>query len=432
MSLFFAAGSPTTEMSPEEFRAGLYEALDKLEKLKPRKKVLAVPPDFTRFHSKAGELTDMAYEYYGERLTDVLPALGTHKPMSESELATMYPKTPKNLIRVHDWRNDIVTLGEVPCEFVREVSEGKVDYSWPAQVNKLLVGSAKDGGGHDLILSIGQVVPHEVVGMANGSKNIFVGTGGVMGIHRSHFLGAVYGMERMMGRADTPVRRVLNYASEHFAKNLPIVYVQTVVNKNDKGELVMRGLFIGDDEECFEKAAELSLKCNFLMMDREIKKAVVYLDPHEFKTTWLGNKSVYRTRMALADNAELIVLAPGVHEFGEDPTIDKLIRKFGYCGTPKTLEYVKEDAGLATNLSAAAHLIHGSSEGRFTIRYCPGGLTREEVEGVHYEYGDLKEYEKRYDPEKLKDGWNVVDGEEIFYISNPGLGLWAYKGRFVN
>src|ERR1700743_2943962 len=237
MSLFFAAGSPTTEMSPEEFRAGLFEALDKLEKLKPRKKVLAVPPDFTRCHSKADELTDMAYEYYGERLTDVLPALGTHKAMSECELATMYPKTPKNLFRVDDWRNDIVTLGEVPCEFINEVSEGKVDYSWPAQVNKLL----RDGG-HDLILSIGQVVPHEVVGMANGSKNIFVGTGGVMGIHRSHFLGAVYGMERIMGRADTPVRRVLNYASEHFGWMMPqIVYVQTVV-KNDKGGLVMRGL----------------------------------------------------------------------------------------------------------------------------------------------------------------------------------------------
>ena len=414
-------------MSPEEFRKGLYEALDKLEKIKPRKKVLAVPPDFTRFHSMAGALTDMASEYYGDRLTDVLPALGTHKPMSETELATMYPRTPKDKIRVHDWRNDIVTLGEVPGEFMHEVSEGKLDYTWPAQVNKLL----RDGG-HDLILSIGQVVPHEVVGMANGSKNIFVGTGGVMGIHRSHFLGAVYGMERMMGRADTPVRRVLNYASEHFAKSLPIVYVQTVVNKNAKGELVMRGLFIGDDSECFEKAAELSLKCNFQMLDREIKKAVVFLDPHEFKTTWLGNKSVYRTRMALADNAELIVLAPGVHEFGEDATIDKLIRKFGYCGTPKTLEYVKDDPGLAANLSAAAHLIHGSSEGRFSIRYCPGGLTREEIESVHYQYGDLKEYAKRYDPEKLKDGWNVVDGEEIFYISNPGLGLWAYKGRFVN
>ena len=322
--------------------------------------------------------------------------------------------------------NDIVTLGEVPGELMLEVSEGKLDYPWPAQVNKLL----RDGG-HDLILSIGQVVPHEVVGMANGSKNIFVGTGGVMGIHRSHFLGAVYGMERMMGRADTPVRRVLNYASEHFGGLLPqIVYVQTVVNKNAAGKLVMRGLYISDDNQAFELAAALSLQCNFLMMNREIRKAVVYLDPHEFKSTWLGNKSVYRTRMALADDAELIVLAPGVHEFGEDAAIDRLIRRYGYCGTPATLAAVKEDAELAANLSAAAHLIHGSSEGRFTIRYCPGHLTREEIEGVHFAYGDLGEYAARYDPAKLADGWNVVDGEEIFFVSNPGLGLWAYEGRF--
>lgn len=422
MSLFFAAGSATTEMSPSDVRAGLFSALDKLGK---RKKVLAVPPDFTRMHSQSGVLTEMAWDYYGENLVDVLPALGTHKGMTDEEISIMFGKTPRNLFRVHDWRNDIVTLGEVPSEFMYEVSEGKLDYTWPAQVNKLL----RDGG-HDLILSIGQVVPHEVVGMANYNKNIFVGTGGSMGIHRSHFLGAVYGMERMMGRADTPVRRVLNYASDHFAQNLPIVYVQTVVSKNDAGELVIRGMYIGDDVECFVLAAELSLKVNFKMMDREIKKAVVFLDPHEFRSTWLGNKSVYRTRMALADNAELIVLAPGVHEFGEDAAIDKLIRKYGYCGTPKTLEAVKEDPALAGNLSAAAHLIHGSSEGRFTIRYCPGHLTREEIESVHYEYGDLAEALKKYNPETLEDGWNTVDGEEIFYISNPGLGLWAYEGRF--
>ena len=423
MSLFFAAGSADTEMSEAEVRAGLREALGKLGE---RKRVVVVPPDFTRFHSKAGELTEMAWEFYGDALVDVLPALGTHTPMTEGQIATMFGETPRELFRVHDWRTDIVTLGEVPGEFVREVSEGKVEYSWPAQVNKLL----RDGG-HDLILSIGQVVPHEVVGMANGSKNIFIGTGGVMGIHRSHFLGAVYGMERMMGRADTPVRRVLNYASEHFGKMLPqIVYVQTVVNKNAAGELVMRGLFIGDDKECFERAAALSVECNFLMMDREIKKAVVFLDPDEFHSTWLGNKSVYRTRMALADGAELIVLAPGVREFGEDRVIDGLIRRYGYCGTPATLEAVKNDAELAANLSAAAHLIHGSSEGRFGIRYCPGHLTREEIEGVHYEYGDLAEYSAKYDPALLKDGWNVVEGEEIFYVSNPGLGLWAYRGRF--
>jgi len=418
-------------MSPAELQSNLFLALDKLG---ARKKVLAVPPDFTRAHSQSGPITELAWKYYGDKLTDILPALGTHKAMTDKEIADMYGRTPRSLFRVHDWRNDVVTLGEVPGAFLYDVSEGKLDYTWPAQVNKLL----RDGG-HDLILSIGQVVPHEVVGFANGSKNIFVGTGGVMGIHRgsigihrSHFLGAVYGMERMMGRADTPVRRVLNYASDHFAKNLPIVYVLTVVGKNDAGKLVIRGLFIGDDTECFELAAALSLKVNFKMMDREIKRAVVFLDPHEFKSTWLGNKSVYRTRMALADNAELIVLAPGVHEFGEDAAIDVLIRKYGYCGTPRTLEAVKEDAQLAGNLSAAAHLIHGSSEGRFTIRYCPGHLTREEIEKAHYQYGDLAAMTAKYNPETLKDGWNTVDGEEIFYISNPGLGLWAYKARFNN
>ncbi len=422
MSLYFAAGSPTTEMTLAEIRAGLFSAL---EKLGPKKKVLGLPPDFTRFHSKAGELTEMAWEFYGAALTDVLPALGTHTGMTDPQIATMFGKTPRNLFRVHDWRNDVVTLGEVPAEFVREVSEGKVDYTWPAQVNKLL----RDGG-HDLILSIGQVVPHEVVGMANYNKNIFVGTGGSIGIHRSHFLGAVYGMERMMGRADTPVRRVLNYASDHFAQDLPIVYVQTVVSKNEAGDLVMRGMYIGDDVECFELASALSLQTNFLMMDREIKKAVVYLDPHEFKSTWLGNKAIYRTRMALADDADLIVLAPAVHEFGEDPGIDKLIRKYGYFGTPHTLEMVKQDPELAGNLSAAAHLIHGSSEGRFTITYCPGHLTKEETEKAGFQYGKIDKMSALYDPAKLADGWNTVNGEEIFFISNPGLGLWAYRGRF--
>ncbi len=410
-------------MSPEEVRHALVTVLDLMGK---RRSVIVVPPDFTRSHSGAGELTEIAWQYYGSKMTDILPALGTHKPMSANQIEAMFGGTPKGLFRVHDWRRDVVTLGEVPAEFIRQVSEGKLDYAWPAQVNRLL----RDGG-HDLILSIGQVVPHEVVGMANGNKNIFIGTGGVMGIHRSHFLGAVFGMERMMGRADTPVRRVLNYASTSFNRSLPtIIYCLTVIAKDSVGRLITRGLFIGDDNECFERAAALSLLCNFQLLNREIRKAVVYLDPHEFTSTWLGNKSVYRTRMAMADAGELVVLAPGVREFGEDPMIDVLIRRHGYKGTPRTLEAVREDSQLAGNLSAAAHLIHGSSEGRFGIRYCPGGLTREEVEGAGYDYGDLGEAMTRYRPESLKDGWNVVDGEEIFYVSNPGMGLWAYEGRF--
>jgi nickel-dependent lactate racemase len=422
MSLYCAKGSIETDLSPLELNALLTESLAKLG---PRNNVLAVPPDQSREHSRAGQLTRYVWEYYGERLKAVLPALGTHTAMRPDQIAHMFGKVPENLFRVHNWRTDVETVGEVPAEFIREQSEGKLSYVWPAQVNKLI-----SQGGFDLILSIGQVVPHEVIGMANYNKNILVGAGGRDGINRSHYLGAVYGMERIMGRAINPVRNVLNYASDHFLKDLPIVYVQTVVGRRADGGLAVRGLFIGDDVECFKLAAELSIKVNFEMLDEPIKKAVVYLDPEEFHSTWIGNKAIYRTRMALADNAELIILAPGVKEFGEDKTIDALIRKYGYRGTPATLKAVASNPDLANDLSAAAHLIHGSSEGRFKITWCPAFLTREEVEGVGFSYGDLNAMLTRYDPGKLSLGVNRVNDEEIFFISNPGLGLWAHRSRF--
>jgi nickel-dependent lactate racemase len=421
--IYYANGSETKALSESEIKEGLYSAF---EKLGERKKVLAIPPDFTRFHSKAGELTTYTYEYYKDRLTDILPALGTHSAMNENQIDKMFQNVPQNLFRIHEWKKDLHTLGEVPSEYLREVSGGKVNYSWPAQVNKLLVN-----GRFDLILSIGQVVPHEVIGMANYNKNIFVGTGGREGINKSHFLGAVYGLENIMGRTDTPVRRVLNYASDNFAKQLPIVYVLTVIGRNGNGRLVMRGLFIGDDYECFEKASELSLKVNFEMVEKPLNKVVVFLDPHEFKSTWLGNKSIYRTRMAIADGGELLVIAPGLKEFGEDKEIDRLIRKYGYRTTPEILKFTNENEELKNNLSAAAHLIHGSSENRFKITYCPGYISREEIESVNFNYADINFMLDRYNPEKLENGYNAMpDGEEIFYISNPALGLWAFKERF--
>ena len=235
-----------------------------------------------------------------------------------------------------------------------------------------------------------------------------------------------------MGRADNPVRQLLNYADERFLRPFPLVYVLTVVATKDQGDIVTRGLFIGDDLECFQKAAALALRANFVMLDTPVRKAVVYLDPGEFRSTWLGNKAIYRTRMALDDGAELIVLAPGVKEFGEDATIDKLIREFGYRGTPATLEAVKKNPELAANLSAAAHLIHGSSEGRFGITYCPGGLSRQEVTAAGFQYQDPKCAMAKYNPSALKLGYNRVDGEEVFFVPNPGLGLWAHGGRFYS
>ncbi len=421
--IYYQHGSENAELGREELQDGLFTALDRLGK---PSRVLAIPPDITRKHSFAGPLTHLAENYFGDRLTDVLPALGTHVPMSREEILEMYPGVPEHKFRVHNWRRDIVTLGEVPGEFLSEASGGILDYPWPAQVNRLLTT-----GGFDLILSIGQVVPHEVIGMANYNKNVFVGTGGPEGINKSHFLGAAYGMEKLMGRADNPVRRVLNYASEHFAKDLPIVYVLTVVSPDENRQLKVRGLYIGDDMACFEQASELSLKVNFEMLERPLEKVVVYLEPGEFKSTWLGNKSIYRTRMAIADGGELIVLGPAVKEFGEDRVIDALIRRYGYRTTPEILDFVNRHEDLRDNLSAAAHLIHGSPENRFRITYCPGHLSPEEIEGVGFGYGDLEEMMKKYNPSDLGDGINTLPGgEKIYYISNPALGLWAYKGRF--
>jgi nickel-dependent lactate racemase len=422
--LYYARGSENENLTSDDLRLGLFEALDALGK---RKKVLVLPPDFTRYHSRAGELTTLAWKYYGNALTDILPALGTHFPMTRQETDTMFPGVPESLFRVHKWRTDVVTLGEVPASFIREVSENRVDYSWPAQVNRLV-----SEGGHDLILSVGQVVPHEVTGMANYNKNVLIGTGGSEGINKSHYLGAAYGMERMMGRTDTPVRKVLNYASENFTSHLPLVYVLTVIATGPDGGLHTKGLFVGDDNECFELAARLSLKVNFTMVERPLNKVVVYLDPHEYKSTWLGNKSIYRTRMAIADGGELVVLAPGLSQFGEDRRIDQLIRKYGYLTTPEILQLVDENEDLRENLSAAAHLIHGSTENRFRVTYCPGYLSEQEIISVNYSYGDLREMTEKYEPSTSKEGMNITrEGEEIFFISNPALGLWSSRERFM-
>ena len=421
MTLYCAKGGVDTELSPPQLRRLLGESLAMLGE---RGRVLVVPPDISRLSSHAGELTHCAWQYYADQLQAVLPALGTHSAMQPDQIARMFGKMPAELFRVHNWRTDVETLGEVPARFIHEQSEGRLEYAWPAQVNRLITR-----GNFDLILSIGQVVPHEVIGMANYNKNILIGSGGRDAINRSHYLGAVYGMERIMGRADNPVRRVLNYASDLFLRHLPIVYVLTVVGRAADESLAVRGLFIGDDVECFQRASALSQKVNFEILDTPLKKAVVYLDPEEFHSTWLGNKAVYRTRMALADGGELIILAPGVSTFGEDQAIDALIRKYGYRGTPATLEAVNSNQDLANDLSAAAHLIHGSSESRFKITWCPGHLSKQEVESVGFQYGDLDSMSARYDPQKLSHGFNRVGREDIFFISNPGLGLWAHRSR---
>lgn len=387
-------------------------------------KALLLVPDYTRLHSNAGKIANICYHRLRDECqVDLMPALGTHAPMTEEECRQMYGDIPFDRFLTHNWRTDVIRIGQVPAAFVREVSEGLFDQLIDVEVNRRLYD------GYGLILSIGQVVPHEVVGMANHSKNLLVGCGGSAMINATHMLGAVYGMERVMGRDRTPVRRVFDYAAEHFLSGLPIVYVLTVTTAPG-GEIETHGLFTGRGRGCFEQAVALAREKNVTTVDRPLRKAVVYLDPREFKSTWLGNKAIYRTRMAVADGGELLVLAPGVETFGEDPANDRLIRKYGYCGREKVMALCETQVDLRENLSAAANLIHGSADGRFSVTYCTTRLTREEVESVCFQYLPYDEAAARYDPAKLQSGWNVLpDGEEIFFIPNPALGLWMYRER---
>ena len=386
-------------------------------------KVLIIPPDYTRCYSYAGIITQKIYQMIGDKAhVDVMPALGTHMPMSEEEMQKFFGDViPEDRIIVHHWQTDTIRLGYVPAEVCSEISGGLFPEKIDVEVNHLLFD-----GGYDLILSVGQVVPHEVVGMANYSKNIFVGTGGREMINKSHMLSAICGMEKALGVMNSPARKLYDYAQQHFIDGkIPLVYLQTVTtSENDAVKL--HGLYIGQSRKPFEHACELAQKLNIVHVERRAAKVVAYLEPTELKTTWVGNKGVYRTRMMIADGGELILLAPGIRAFGENEEMDAMTRKYGYTGTKHILDLYRQGA-FEGKLMSAAHLIQGSTDGRFTITYAtrPDLMSREEIEGVGYQWADYNEISKRYDPKKLKDGWNVLpDGEEIYYVSTPALGLW--------
>jgi nickel-dependent lactate racemase len=406
----------------EEIKSCLHQLLMKVPNIQ---KLLIIPPDITRYYSMAGLIPNLLYHMLPDHVhTDILPATGTHTPMTGEEIARMFGDIPPSRFLPHNWRTDTVPLGKVPASFVNQVSSGLFETDISVELNNRLLT-----GDYDLILSIGQVVPHEVAGMANYSKNIFVGVGGRQMINKTHMLGAVCGAEKALGNDHAPVRQVFDYAQERFLRGLPLIYVFTVVSKTEEN-VSLNGLYIGDQRDAFEKAVALSQKLNIEYVERPAKKVVAYLESEEFRSTWVGNKAIYRTRMIVADGGELIVLAPGVHAFGENEEVDLAIRKFGYKGTNRILELYRQGA-FENMLMVAAHLIHGSSDGHFQVTYAtdPKLLPKEAVESVGFKHLDIREAMLRYDPSVLKKGWNTLpDGEELYYVDAPGLGLWKCRG----
>jgi len=378
--------------------------------------VLLVPPDQTRLHSRAGEIVaQLARLLEGDvERVDVMPALGTHHPLGPAECRLMFGDAidPARLLH-HRWRDDVRTLGELPADEVDEIVGRSLGLSLPFAVNSALVD-----GSYDLVVSVGQVVPHEVAGFGGYTKHVSIGLGGPETIQRSHFFSAVYGIEQTLGQIDAPVRQLLDLGFDRFLEpRCRVLFVLTVVEARRDGP-VLRGVFTGEGGtrsaggDAFRAAAALSADVNIEIVEQPFQQCVAYLDPREYRSTWLGNKAIYRTRLAMADGGELFVVAPGVSRFGEDPLVDTLIRRHGYHGRQAALEAMAADPELAANLAAVAHLIHGSTEGRFTVTYAPGPeLSRADVEGAGFRYLPLDEALERFPPD-------AVD------IPDPGLGLW--------
>jgi nickel-dependent lactate racemase len=397
---------------------------------KDLKRVLLLPPDLTRAHSGAGKVTELLYRELDAAgaFVEVIPTLGQHVPHTPEENKWMFGSIPEERIFAHDWREGCVHVGTVPGSYVAETTGGVADWDIPIDLNTKLMTEQ-----WDLVIHVGHVVPHEVLGFANHNKNYFIGVSGKDTICASHIAAAVYGIENNLGCLVTPLRACFNYAEDHFLADIPDVYLQIVMQRDAENKLVTSGIFVGDDLETYLEAARRSREQNITIFDKPVKKIVAVMQADEFRSTWVGNKAVYRTRMAIADGGELLILAPGLERFGEQPEVDALIRKYGYKGTPSTLALYKTEADMQEIPHGVAHLIHGSSEGRFTITYAPGHLSQAEIEQVGYQYADLAAMQKRYDPETMKEGWNTMpDGEEIFYISTPSAGLWATREKIDN
>lgn len=391
------------------------------------KRVLLLPPDKTRFHSGAGEITNWLYHLLGPGVqVDVIPTLGQHVPHTPEENRWMFGDIPEERILKHDWRRTITRLGEVPADFVRFVSDGRADWSIPLDLHPAVTG------GYDLVINIGQVVPHEVLGFANHNKNYWIGLGGKETICASHMMAGTCGIENNLGQYLTPLRACFIHGERSTLSRVPHCYIQLVMGRDQEGRLATTGIYVGDDVETYVQAARHSRMSNITVFDRPLKKVVTVMDPREFNATWVANKAVYRTRMAMADGGELIIIAPGVERFGEQPEVDALIRKHGYrdAATITRLAQDPANADLRDIGHGTAHLMHGASEGRFRITYAPGRLGREEVEGVGCGWMDCGEALRRYRPETLRDGYNTVDGEEVYFISSPSLGLWAARDLY--
>jgi len=380
-------------------------------------------------HSGTGRMTELLYTLLcHEADVDVIPTLGQHVPHTEAENQYMFGRIPHERIHTHDWKSGCVDVGQIDADVVAASTAGAADWPIPIALNAMLMEQS-----WDWIIHLGHVVPHEVLGFANHNKNYFIGLAGKPLICASHMAAASCGIENNLGRLVTPVRHCFNLAEQKFLSHLPDVYIQVVMARNTEGRLVHTGIHVGDDLETYVAAAEQSRQQNITVFEEPVQKIVCVMQGDEFFSTWVANKAIYRTRMALADGGELVIIAPGLKRFGEQPEVDSLIRKYGYRSSQEILSLYRQNSDLRDLAHAAAHLMHGTTEGRFQVTYAPGHLVRQEIEGVHFRFAALDETIARYQPHQLREGWQKPAGDDPFYfIPTPSAGLWSTRQKLFH
>ncbi|QDS97199.1 lactate racemase domain-containing protein [Adhaeretor mobilis] len=405
-----------------------------LSDLSPMRRVLLLAPDATRSSSFAGEIASYIYHKLIDR-TDVhlTPTVGTHEPDEKDwrSIREMYRDIPESAYKLHEHDEvaGLYDLGVLPDDEILRISGGEFAAPVPVQVNRNLVE-----GNYDQVFSIGQVVPHEVMGFANYDKNVFIGAGGKNFIDTSHWISALCGIDNVLGKIDSAPRQLLDAASA-LAKRDPrfpsVHYLLTVRGQSSAGDIGTHDFFCGTSKETFYRAAKLSLRENCHASNQPYQQVIVRLNEKKYRSFWLSNKAIYRTRRAIATGGTIHVIAPGLDRLGENEIQSKLIGKYGYCGTQGVKQILQIDPEMQANVGVAAHLIHGSTENRFHVRYYTHhssellSACRFADGQLGYSLEDIETAHERFSELTVGESFNA--DQRRLVIDDPGLGLWITK-----
>src|SRR6266496_2726217 len=415
-------GSPDLDLSNAELREIVAEALANIG---PGERVLAIVPDKTR-----DDNTDQLFPAAAEILKrknlaqfDALVAQGTHPPMTEDQKRAKIGAHSVGIpalgqIFDHRWdrSDELVTLGELSAVRVSELTGGLITESVVIRLNALLAPNR-----YDTVLVFGATMPHEVAGFAGGAKYFFPGVAGPELTHMTHWLGALATIEDVIGRVETPTRRMIEAAAAFVPAQ--IISLNSVMTRDDSNRLRTHALFIGGFREAFRRAAEVSRHVHIKYTGRKYKRVVALLDEH-YDELWVGGKASYKLGAIIEEGGELIIYAPHLRSISE--THGLLIEKYGYAPLDRVREMVALSAELQNNLAVAAHLAHVSyagkrdTQGRVVPRYritMASALDEETCRRVHLGFMDYRKFRREHyekDPDTL-----VVEraGRDLYLVA---------------